>query len=282
MTGELAEAPLPVRFWTEPEAIDVAGIPVALRRAGTGAPVLYLHGHFATRRWLPLHEHLAQRTAVLAPEAPGFGSTPQQPWVTGYDDVVQLYRDLLDTLGMDRVHVVGYGMGGWLGADLAVWFPERVASLALLAPYGLRVPDAPLANVFLMNPSQFPQAYGLAGAPDELAEGVVPGVATPAEGGPQEWAQRYGEMGAAARLMWQWRYDLKLEVRLPRLAARGVPSLVVGGTHDAILPTAHLHRWAELLGARVADVDGGHAFPITAPERTASLVADFVTSTQEG
>lgn len=272
----LAEVPRPTAGWTEPEAVDVAGTPVAVRRGGTGEPLLVFHGHFGTRRWMPLHARLAESVAVVAPEAPGFGSTPHQPWVRGYEDVVLLYRDLLDALELERVHLAGYGMGGWLAADLAVWFPERVASLSLLAPYGLRVPDAPLANIFLMNPAGFAEAYGLAGAPPDLVEGVVPGVATPAEGGPEEWAHRYGELGAAARLMWQWRYDLALEHRLPRLAARGLRSLVVGGTQDKILPSAHLHRWAELLGARVAEVEGGHAFPFTAPDATADAVTGFI------
>jgi pimeloyl-ACP methyl ester carboxylesterase len=272
----LAEVARPARFWTEPEAVDVAGTPVAVRRGGSGETVLFLHGHWGTRRWLPLHERLAASVAVVAPEAPGFGSTPQQPWVRGYEDVVLLYRDLLDTLGLERVHVAGYGLGGWLGADLAVWFPERVASLSLLAPYGVRVPDAPLANIFLMNPAGFDEAYGLSGAAEEFVGDLVPGVATPAEGGPEEWAHRYGELGAAARLMWQWRYDLALEHRLPRLAARGLTSLVVGGTQDKILPSAHLHRWAGLLGSRVVEVEGGHAFPFTAPDRTAEIITQFV------
>lgn len=272
----LAEVPRPVSSWTEPEEVDVAGTPVAVRRGGEGETVLFLHGHWGTRRWLPVHEQLSSATAVVAPEAPGFGSTPQQPWVRGYEDVVLLYRDLLDTLGIERAHVVGYGMGGWLGADLAVWFPERVASLSLLAPYGLRVPDAPLANIFLMNPAGFGEAYGLDAASEDLVDGIVPGVATPAEGGPEEWAQRYGEMGAAAKLMWQWRYDLALEHRLPRLAARGLRALVVGGTQDKILPSAHLHRWAELLSASVIEVEGGHAFPFTAPDRTAQIITDFI------
>jgi pimeloyl-ACP methyl ester carboxylesterase len=272
----LVDVPRPSRFWTEPQAVAAAGTPVAVRRGGSGEPLVVLHGHFGTRRWLPLYERLAATLDVVAPEAPGFGSTPAQPWVRSYEDVVLLYRDLLDALDLPRVHVAGYGMGGWLAADLAVWFPERIASLTVLAPYGLRVVDAPMANVFLMNPARFGEAYGLAGAPAELVEGLVPGVATPAEGGPEEWAHRYGELGSAARLMWQWRYDLALEHRLPRLAARGVPALVVGGTQDKILPSAHLHRWAGLLGCGVVEVEGGHAFPFTAPDRTADVVTTRV------
>ena len=107
----------------------------------------------------------------------------------------------------------------------------------------------------------------------------MPGVGTPASGGPEAWARRYGVMGAAARLCWQRRYDLALETRLPRLRERGLPALVVAGESDAVVPAGHPARWAELLGATSATVAGGHAFPLTAPDVTAAAVLDHVQET---
>lgn len=261
--------PQPPRFYTEPQRLVVDDVPLALRREGTGPPVLFLHGHWLTRRWLPFHAALAGTVDLIAPEHPGFGETPPQPWVKGREDLVLFYRRVLDALSLPRVHVVGYGLGGWLGADLAVWYPDRVASLSLLAPFGLRVPGSPIADVFLMDPSTFVETYFNGGEVGDL----VPGVGTPAEGGPQEWAQRYGEMGTAASLMWGRRYDLALEHRLPRT---GVPALVVAAEDDRVVPAPHTARWAELLGARTATVPGGHAFVVQEPEATAAAVARFV------
>ncbi len=266
--------PRPSHEYTEPQQVEVDGTSVALRRQGEGEPVLFLHGHWATRRWLPLHARLAESVDLLAPEHPGFGESPMPAWVGGRDDVVLLYRDLLDALALPSVHLVGYGLGGWLAADLAVWFPERVRSLTLLAPYGLRVEGHPIGNMFLMNPAEFPAAYGLPADSE-----IVPGVGTPDQGGTREWAHRYGEMGAAARLMWQRRYDTALDTRLPRLAARGLVSLVVGAEDDRMVPAPHLARWAELLDARNVLLPGGHAFPITEPDRTASTVLDLIQET---
>lgn len=265
------EVPRPPRYWTEPQRLVVDDVPLALRRDGTGQPVLYLHGHWLTRRWLPVHAALARSVDLLAPDAPGFGDTPAPPELRGRDDLVLFYRRVLDALGLDRVHVVGHGLGGWLAADLAVWYPDRVASLSLLAPFGLRVPGEPVADVFLLDPATFDDQY-YGGAADGY-EDLVPGVGTPAQGGPEEWAQRYGELGTAASLMWGRRYDLALEHRLPRT---GVPALVVAGQDDRIVPAAHTARWAELLGARTATVPGGHAFVVTEPERTAEAVAGFI------
>lgn len=264
--------PRPARFWTEPDRIVVDDVELAVRRQGSGPPVLYLHGHWLTRRWLPFHERLAGSVDLIAPDHPGFGDTAAPPWLHGREDLVLFYRRALDVLGVARVHVAGYGLGAWLAADLAVWCPERVASLSLIAPFGLRVPGEPIADVFLLDPATFGEMYfGGAPAPDDL----VPGTGTPAQGGVEEWAQRYGEMGTAASLMWRRRYDLALEHRLPWL---GVPTLVVDAEHDRVVPGAHAQRWTELLGARRTTVPGAaHALVVQEPDATADALVRFVT-----
>lgn len=269
------EEPYRPRWHTEPDRLDVDGVPVALRRDGTGEPVLYLHGHWLTRAWTPFHRALAEQVDLIAPEAPGFGDTPCPPWITGRDDVVLLYRSLLDRLGLDRVHLAGHGLGGWLAADLAVWLPERVAGLTLLAPFGLRVPGEPVEDVFLLDPARYADTYY--DGDDKALADAVPGPGTPAHGGDEAFAQRYGDMGAAARLVWDFRYDLKLEHRLPRL---GLPALVVAAENDRVVPAAHTAAWARLLsaGTRVLPATG-HGFPVQKPEETARAVADFVRST---
>jgi pimeloyl-ACP methyl ester carboxylesterase len=271
MTASTFEVPQPARYYTEPLRLEVPGATIAYRRSGSGEPVLFLHGHWLTRRWLPFHEQLAAAVDVIAPEHPGFGESPRAARVTGRDDLVLLYRDVLDALTAESVHVVGYGLGGWLAAELAIWFPTRVRSLSLLAPFGLRVPGHPIRDVFILDPATYADTYynGDGAAFDDL----VPGVGSPAAGGVEEFAQRYGEMGSAAQLMWQPRYDVKLDDRLPRLA---VPSLVVAGDDDRVVPAEHTDRWAELLGARTATVHGGHAFVVQSPEQTAETVAAFV------
>ncbi|MDX6742406.1 alpha/beta hydrolase [Actinocorallia sp. A-T 12471] len=262
------------RWHTEPDRVEVGGAELALRRDGAGEPLLYLHGHWLTRCWSPFHARLAERADVIAPEAPGFGDSPCPPWVTDRTDVVLLYRALLDALGLDRVHLAGHGLGAWLAADFAILNPGRVKSLTVLAPFGLRVPGEPIADVFIADPATYDDLY-FSGEP---VEGVVPGPGTPELGGPEEFAARYGDMGGAARLMWDFRYDLKLERRLPPL---GLPALVVTADDDRVVPPAHGARWAELLGARSHALPGGHAFPVQHPERTADLITDFLTEAHD-
>lgn len=267
-------APLAPRWHTEPDRVAAAGTEIAYRRGGSGAPVLFLHGHWLTRCWSPFHERLAQHADVIAPEAPGFGDSPCPAWVTGRDDVTLILRGFLDALGLRRVHLVGHGLGAWLAADFAIWNPDRAASLSVLAPFGVRVPGQPLADVFIMNPASYGDMY----FNGEPVEGVVPGPGTPADGGPEAFARRHGDMGAAARLIWEFRYDLKLERRLPLL---GIPALVVAGSADRIVPAGHTRRWAELLGARQEAIEGGHAFHVQQPEQAADLITSFVSGVRD-
>lgn len=245
---------------------------LAYRRGGAGPPVLYLHGHWAPGAWTPFHAALAEQVDLLAPQAPGFGDSPCPAWVTGRLDVALLYRDLLDTLGLERVHLAGYGLGAWLAADFAVLNPHRTASLTVLAPFGIRVPDHPIADVFILNPADYADTYYNGALPDDPE--LVPGPGSPEWGGAEAFARRYGDMGGAARLMWDRRYDPKLDHLLPRLR---LPALVVAAEHDRVVPAEHPARWAELLGAHLETIPGaGHALTVQQPEQAAAAVAGFV------
>jgi len=67
------------------------------------------------------------------------------------------YLDVLDALGLDRPHVVGASFGGWIAAELALYLPQRVASLTLLSAAGLRLPEHPVTDLFLLPPARLPE-----------------------------------------------------------------------------------------------------------------------------
>src|SRR3954465_12309768 len=102
--------PRPRHFYTEPEWIEVGGLRVAYRRKGEGPPTLYLHGAGLTRMWLPFYERLSGAADLIVPEHPGFGETAMPEWLDGLDDLVIHYDSLLDVLGLEPVHLVGYSL----------------------------------------------------------------------------------------------------------------------------------------------------------------------------
>ena len=60
------------------------------------------------------------------------------------------YLQVLDALGIDRFHLAGASIGGWMAAEIAVRIPERVHSLTLIGAAGLFVPQHPIADIFMM------------------------------------------------------------------------------------------------------------------------------------
>ena len=91
-------------------------------REGEGEPLLLLHGFSATwHTWGPLPRQLAERGFdVFAPTLPGHTGGPELPEVDDeIDDLVDRIEAMLDELGWETAHLVGFSLGGWLSLELA-------------------------------------------------------------------------------------------------------------------------------------------------------------------
>jgi pimeloyl-ACP methyl ester carboxylesterase len=262
-----AAVPRPRHFYTEPSFAEVGGLRVAYRREGGGEPVLYLHGNGFTRMWLPFHRKLAESVDLLAPEHPGYGETEMPDWLDGFDDLVIHYDELLRVFGLETAHVVGYSLGGWIAAELAVFHPERLRSLTLVCPAGLRIPDEPAPNLVAMTTegvweTLFNDPTG--------ADQVMPDYESL-----EEVVHLYGEATTFARLTWNPQYDLALERRLWRVRC---PTLVIGAEDDRVIPNAVADKYAELVDhSRLERIPGtGHALAIEKPDELAALIAEHI------
>lgn len=259
--------PRPRKHYTEPLRVDVGDVDVAYRRKGEGEPVLYLHGAGSTRMWLPFHEQLSANVDLIAPEHPGYGETAMPDWLSGFDDLAIHYAQLLDELDLHSAHIAGHSLGGWIAAELAVFYPERVRSLTLLTPVGLRVQGKPLHNLAAMTPQRrFELTYNDKANLDD----VMPDLDNL-----DEVVHLYGEATTLARLAWSPTYDLKLEHRLRRVSA---PALVIAAGEDRLVPTEVSAAYAELLpNARLETIaGGGHALAVEQPEQIAKMISTFV------
>ena len=103
---------------------------------GEGSPVLLIHGAFGSGANF-LDNAFSRRFApgrrVVAPDslAHGDSSAPRDPACYGARARAGHLKAVLDRLGIERAHVVGYSMGGWMASALATFHPDRVASLAI-------------------------------------------------------------------------------------------------------------------------------------------------------
>ena len=271
------ESQTPTPSWThytEPSFVEVDGLRTAYRRQGEGEAVLFLHGGGMTRMWLPFYEQLAAGHDLIAPEHPGFGDSEQGDHIQTFEDIVLHYDALMDALGLEQVHLVGHSLGGWMAANLAVFYPRRFKSLTLLTAAGLRLADVDSIDMFRMTDEEAGEAL-FNGRVGRYAEEYLI-----QEGEPEDAIHALTEAAAAARLIWNPRYDFRLDRRLARVKA---PALVIGAQDDRVIPTPMAARFAELIpGARLVTVEGpegeqsGHVPHIEQPGDVAALIATHV------
>src|SRR3954464_333503 len=100
------------------ETVTIAGAAIRLFRGGLdgGTPVVFLHGAGGHTGWMAFLDELAGRFAVFAPEHPGFGGSDDPPWLDEIADLAYFHLDLLEVLGLERVHLIGTSRGGWVPA----------------------------------------------------------------------------------------------------------------------------------------------------------------------
>ncbi len=245
---------------------EARGTTIGLMRAGKGQPLLILRGTDASDTWLPWMDRLTKTHDVIVPEHPGFGGRPSPPWLDRVSDYACFYQDLIDALGLDRVHLVGTSLGGWISADLAHRCCARLASLTLVGAAGLRVEGVDGIDVFLRTEED--------GLRDRFhdqakAEAAVARMLTP-----QTEDVRLQNAIPIARVAWSPRlHDLHLAKWLHRIQ---VPTQVVWGREDRILPLPHADAWhAGIPNSRLRVVEScGHAVALEHPDTLVDAILD--------
>ncbi|MGH2494155.1 MAG: alpha/beta fold hydrolase [Ktedonobacteraceae bacterium] len=250
-------------------AVDVRGLSTHMFEAGASSspPLLYLHGTYLGNLWLEFHTTLAQQFHVFAPDTPGFGLTARPDWMRDMSDYILYFRDLLDTLGLEKAILVGHSLGGWMAAELAVWYPERVEKLVLSNSAGIRVKGSPIADLFAMNAQEVMMACF-----DDFSAAAP---LMPAEMNVDYLIGQYRQLTTLASLAWNPSYDPKLERRLARITC---PTLIVWGEHDRLIPPVYAEAFHHAIaGSEVVMLSGtGHMPMFEKPQEWSAAIADFL------
>ena len=236
------------------ETIEVRGHKLRCLQAGSGPTVLYLHG-FGGLTESPLLQRLCENHQVLATEHPGFGPSGLPDWMMGISDLAFFYLDLLETLDLTDIHLVGHAVGGWIAAEVAIRSTARLKSVALLAPAGVVVPDVSIADIFLANAADMVRRQVHDPDAPATAAWIAAELARPID-------HVLLNRAALARIGWSPRlHNPQLAYWLHRI---GVPTLVVWGEDDRVIPFACHGPYLETIaGAKLMALPRtGHALHV--------------------
>ncbi len=256
--------------------IEVDGLRIGFERAGSGPPLVLLHGAFSDRRaWRRQLDDLADAFTVIAWDAPGCGHSSDPPETFRLPDYADVLAGLIDALELGRPHVLGLSFGGGLALELYRRHPHVPASLILASAYAGWAGSLPEHEV------QARLARSLRDAerpPEEWVEEYLPGLFT--DGVPQETIDGFVEMMLDTRpagMLPMLRGFAEADLRdvLPRIE---VPTLLLYGDADlrSPLPVAEaLH--ARIPGSRLVVMPGvGHGSNLEAPDTFNTHVRSFL------
>lgn len=210
--------------------IDVRGRQVRLLRGGSGLPLLYLHDTFTVGDlWSRVHERLAADYDVIIPLHPGCEGSDADA-VDTMDDLIFHYLDVCDALQLERPIVWGASLGGWIAMEWAVRYSHLMRGVVVLDALGLRVPEAPTADILRLDAAQT-RTHLFIEPESAVARQLIPDVPSPALLPALLKARQ-----TLARFAWQFPDNPKLSRYLYRVT---VPTLIIWGKQDAFIPNAH-------------------------------------------
>jgi pimeloyl-ACP methyl ester carboxylesterase len=273
--------------------IVLHGHPVTYRREGEGEVVLLVHGiTSSSRTWRSIMPGLGASYDVIAPDLLGHGTSAKPRGDYSLGAYASGLRDLLVALDIPKVTVVGHSLGGGVAMQFAYQFPERLQRLVLVDSGGLggevalalRAATLPGSDYVL--PVLFSSPVRGAGA---LAGGVLGRLGLRANADVRGLVEGFESLGdASARRAFLHTARAVIDPSGQRVDARDrlylsahVPTMIVWGARDRIIPVAHGRGAHEAMpGSRFEVFDGAGHFPFNDdPERFVALLADFMATT---
>lgn len=262
--------------------------------AGEGPALLLIHGiGHDHRTWLPALPALAEHFTVIAPDLLGHGSSDKPRADYSMGGFANGMRDLLTVLGINRVTAVGNSLGGGVAMQFAYQFPERTERIVLVAAGGLGKSVNPLLRTLSIPGADSVIALATAPGLRSVVTHAMTGLKqtglpyTQDLGGLSDVYNNLADPGSRRAFLHTLRGVIDRRGQAVSMIdraylARDMPTLVVWGERDVVLPVKHAWAAAQLLpGCRFEVLrDAGHMPQEDSPQRFADVVTRFVNETE--
>ena len=278
----------------EIQSVRIHGHQVGYYAAGSGPALILVHGvASSSRTWRRVIPRLAERFTVVAPDLLGHGASAKLRGDYSLGAHASGIRDLMVALGIDRATLVGHSLGGGVAMQFAYQFPERIERLVLVGSGGLGEEVSLLLRVLTLPGAEYILPLGCR---PEFSRAIARGTG---------WLGRIGvRPSALAEEIWNGYVSLGtkdsrnaflhtlrsvVDVTGQRVSAtdrlylaREVPTLIVWGDRDPLIPVAHGRRAHRAIKGSVLKVyrDVGHFPHFDEPERFVDDLLAFISSTE--
>lgn len=273
----------------------IHGREVAYRFEGEGPLIVLVHGMAGSgATWDRVIPALAERFAVLAPDLPGHGSSAK-PADGDYSlgSFASVVRDLMMTLGLDGGTIVGQSLGGGVAMQFAYQFPSRCERLVLVGSGGLGRDVSPLLRILALPGVEFLYPVIFASVLRDAGRGVLGALhrigLRPSAYVDQIWQSYESLTESESRVAFARTLRSVVDMTGQRVSARDrlplareIPTMIVWGADDAIIPSTHAADAAAALpDSRVEIFERVGHFPhCEDPDRFVRVLTDFIASTE--
>lgn len=251
------------------QTVTANGVQIAYWESGSGAPVVFVHGNFASKRWFRAQlEAPVEGYRFLALDLPNFGESAPLGRDASLAHYAEAVEGFLATLGIERTALVGHSLGGAVAQRFSVDHPDMVAGMLLIAsppPSGFAAPPGTEEAQRALRASAEQMGQALAATmptsrPDDYDQIVSDALALPVE--------TYGPHNRALAAM-------DLTGRIDRV---DVPVWIVRGEQDYLITETMARELAQAYPhTRLELWDGvGHSPQIEDPERFGDLLETFL------
>jgi pimeloyl-ACP methyl ester carboxylesterase len=268
--------------------LTVEGRRTRYRMLGSGSPVLLLHGiGRSLEDWADVEADFAADHTVYLLDLAGFGESEAVADRTNLLKLAEAALAFLDVVGVtEPIAVIGNSLGGAIALQLAALAPERVSAMVLVDPAGfgtevtiaLRILDIPIVGRRLARPSRknaLMETQGIFRDQSLVTEERIARALALAQrpGGTRVMRETASSLGTIRGVKAGWRRRL-----LAQVAPLGIPTLVVWGEKDRILPATHLDEARRVFPHAEWHLfeQTGHMPQLEKPREFAELAVEFV------
>jgi pimeloyl-ACP methyl ester carboxylesterase len=277
----------------ERDEMVLHGHRVRFRRAGDGPTLALIHGITGTwRHWERVIPILAEDHTVIAPDLLGHGESAKPRGDYSLGAFASGIRDLLAALGHERATVVGHSLGGGIAMQFAYQFPERTERLVLVSSGGLgedvsvllraaTLPGSELVLPVLTRDALRDAVRWTSGALRRVGLGPSADLGEVLRGFDSLHDPETREAFLETLRAVVGPGGQKVDARDRLYLAEALPSMVIWGERDPIIPVEHGRAaHAAMPGSRLELLDAGHFPQLEHPYEFARLLKQFVAATE--